>query len=64
MATLGFLQLAKSFFVPFDTEFRDFAEQLQQKSKTVDAEIRLASNIAAEQERRLQLAERKQAAAH
>ena len=64
MSDLGFFQLAKSFFVPFDTEFKEFAEQLQRKSETVNAEILLASNVAADQERRLQLAERKQAAAH
>ena len=48
--------------MPFDREFGEFAAQLQQQSKHVSEEVRLASDQAADRERQLQVAERKDAA--
>ncbi len=48
--------------MPFDREFGEFAARLQQQSKQVSEEIRLASEQAADRERQLQVAERKDAA--
>ena len=48
--------------MPFDREFGEFAAQLQQQSKRVSEEVRLASEQAADRERQLQVAERKDAA--
>lgn len=48
--------------MPFDREFGEFAARLQQQSKQVDEEVRLASEQAADRERQLQVAERKDAA--
>ena len=48
--------------MPFDREFGEFAAQLQQHSKHVSEEVRLASDQAADRERQLQVAERKDAA--
>lgn len=48
--------------MPFDREFGEFAAQLQQQSKEVSEEVRLASEQAADRERQLQVAERKDAA--
>ena len=48
--------------MPFDREFGEFAARLQQQSKQVNEEVRLASEQAADRERQLQVAERKDAA--
>ena len=48
--------------MPFDREFGEFSARLQQQSKQVNEEIRLASEQAADRERQLQVAERKDAA--
>ena len=48
--------------MPFDREFGEFAARLQQQSKQVSEEVRLASEQAADRERHLQVAERKDAA--
>ena len=48
--------------MPFDREFGEFAAQLQQQSKQVSEEVRLASEQATDRERKLQVAERKDAA--
>ena len=47
--------------MPFDREFGEFAARLQQQSKQVSEEVRLASEQAADRERQLQVAERKDA---
>ena len=60
--TLGLLQLAKAFWMPFDREFGDYASEMQRQSKEIKEEIRLASEQAANRERQLQIAERKSAA--
>ena len=48
--------------MPFDREFGEFVARLQQQSKQVNEEERLASEQAADRERHLQVAERKDAA--
>ena len=48
--------------MPFDREFGEFAARLQEQSKQVSEEVRLASEQAADRERQLQVAERKDAA--
>ena len=48
--------------MPFDREFGEFAARLQQQSQQVSEEVRLASEQAADRERQLQVAERKDAA--
>ena len=48
--------------MPFDREFGEFAARLQQHSKQVSEEVGLASEQAADRERQLQIAERKDAA--
>ena len=48
--------------MPFDREFSEFAARLQQESEKVSEEVRLVSEQAADRERKLQVAERKDAA--
>ena len=56
------MQAIKALWIPFDQEFGEFAARLQQQSKQVSEEVRLASEQAANRERKLQVAERKDAA--
>ena len=58
----GFLQLAKSLWLPFERDSEGFTSELQRQSKEIKEEIRLASEQAADRERKLQIAERKSAA--
>ncbi|KAG8525959.1 uncharacterized protein KY384_000721 [Bacidia gigantensis] len=60
----GILHYAKTIFVSFDVEFVHFTDSVQERSKIVKEEIRLAADTCAERERQLQLVERKDAAKH
>ena len=52
---------AKSLWSPFEAEFKSTANDLQRLNGEVKEEIRLASYQAAEQDRRLQVIERRDA---
>jgi hypothetical protein len=55
---VGFAQLVKSFWKPFDNEFGEFEAELRRQNEDVKEEIQLASEQAESQARHLQLIER------
>ena len=58
----GWFNVAKSFWVPFEKEFKQYTTTLEFRQKDVDEEIKLAFYKAASHEQRAQIAERKQSA--
>ena len=62
LSYLDFMQAVKALWMPFDREFGEYVTRLEQHSKEVGEEIRLASEQAANRERQLQMTERKDAA--
>ena len=61
LKTLGLAQFAKSMWKPFESEFGVLLGELQRQNEDVKEELLLASEQAADQERRLEAIEREAA---